>query len=179
MIQDIETILIDTAAIQTRVHKLGQDLTRFYKSLHAKEILVICVANGGIVFTADLIRAIHLPVKLDCIRMSSYKNSTTSSGDPITHDLIQLEIPGQHVLIVDTVLDTGQTFKKVMALIRQKHPLSLHTCAFLDKKIDRQANFTTDFVGFKIENEFIVGYGTDFGGHHRNLPFIATLKPKD
>lgn len=178
MSHDIEHILIDAAAIQARVHQLGLELTRFYKSLHAKEILVICIANGAILFAADLIRAIHLPLKLDCVRMSSYKGTTAAVSDPTALDLIQLDLADQHVLIVDTVLDSGQTFKKILSIIHQKHPLSVHTCAFLDKKINRETRFTTDFIGFKIENEFIVGYGLDFKEHYRNLPFIGTLKSK-
>jgi len=129
-------------------------------------------------FTADLMREIENPVRLDCVRITSYGNRTTSVGTPqIVHSLT-IDIAGRHVLLIDDILDTGKTITLVSALVRKLGPASLRTCVLLDKEGRREVPFDADFVGFKIPDRFVVGYGLDFAERYRNLPCIGVLSPR-
>jgi hypoxanthine phosphoribosyltransferase len=171
---DLESVLITEGAIRRRIKKLGAEVMVAYGS---EPITVISIINGAILFTADLLRQIDNPVRLDCIRISSYRNETKSIGRPQLIHSLTLDIANRHVLLMDDILDTGKTLSLVAELIRRLNPASLKVCVLLDKKGRREVPFEADFVGFTIPDKFVVGYGLDFAERYRNLPCIGVLKP--
>jgi hypoxanthine phosphoribosyltransferase len=157
------------------VQELGRELKAVYGT---GEFTVISVINGAILFTADLMREIDNPVRLDCIRIASYGERTKSVGTPqIVHSLT-IDVAKRHVLLIDDILDTGKTITLVANLIRKLNPASLRVCVLLDKQGRREVPFEADFVGFKIPDKFVVGYGLDFAERYRNLPCIGVLNPQ-
>lgn len=171
---DLESVLVTEARIKKRIRELGQELRKTYGR---EEFTVISIINGAIMFTADLIREIDNPIRLDCIRISSYRNDTKSIGTPQLVSSLTLDIAKRHVLLIDDILDTGKTLMLVSNLIKKLKPASLRTCVLLDKKGRREVDFEADFVGFAIPDKFVVGYGLDFAERYRNLPAIGVLKP--
>jgi hypoxanthine phosphoribosyltransferase len=174
-IEDLQRVLVSEKQIQKRIAKLGKEIDAFY---HGEEVAVIAIINGAIVFVADLIRQIRLPVKLDCIRVSSYRDSTSPQGRPDILDRIRLDLKGVHVLLIDDILDTGNTLSEVVKILKTQQPASLRTCVLLDKSTQRTVDFEADFVGFNIPDEFVVGYGLDFAERYRHLPCIGVLRPE-
>jgi hypoxanthine phosphoribosyltransferase len=171
---DLETILVSEAAIKRRLKKLGADIAAIYGK---EEITVVAIINGAILFTADLLRQIPNPIRLDCIRVSSYRNDTKSHGKPKLLHSLSLDLTNRHVLLIDDILDTGKTLSVVVDIIKKLKPASVRTCVLLDKKGRREVEFTADLVGFEIPDKFVVGYGLDFAERYRNLPCIGVLKP--
>jgi hypoxanthine phosphoribosyltransferase len=172
--EDLEAVLVTEAAIKRRLKSLAADITATYGE---EEITIVAIINGAILFTADLIRAIKNPIRLDCVRISSYRNATKSIGKPQLLHSLQLDIANRHVLLIDDILDTGKTLSVVVDLIKRENPASVRTCVLLDKKGRREVEFEADFVGFEIPDRFVVGYGLDFAERYRNLPCIGILKP--
>jgi len=170
---DLESVLITETAIRRRVKQLAQDIMKTYGD---EEITVVSIINGAILFTADLLRQIENPVRLDCMRISSYGSATKSIGTPQLVHSLTLDVKNRHVLLIDDILDTGKTISVVTELIRKLHPASIRTCMLLDKKGRREVEFNADFVGFEIPDKFVVGYGLDFAERYRNLPCIGVLK---
>jgi len=172
---DLENIMFTEAQIRRRVQGLGRELRAVYGK---SELTVITIINGAIMFTADLMREIDNPVRLDCIRISSYGEKNTALRAPqIVHSLT-LDIAKRHVLLIDDILDTGKTITLVNGLIRKLNPASLRVCVLLDKQGRREVPFEADFIGFKIPDKFVVGYGLDFAERYRNLPCIGVLRPE-
>jgi hypoxanthine phosphoribosyltransferase len=171
---DLESVLVTPARIKRRLKQLGQEIKAVYGD---DEFTVISIINGAIMFTADLLREIDNPVRLDCIRISSYRNETKSLTAPQLIHSLTLDITKRDVLLIDDILDTGKTLALVTALIRKLKPATLRTCVLLDKQGRREVDFEADFVGFKIPDKFVVGYGLDFAERYRNLPAIGVLKP--
>lgn len=169
----VEKVLINSQEIQKRINDLGKRISRDYKG---KEVLLVCVLKGAFVFLADLIRAMDVPLKVDFIACSSYGSSTESSG--VVRILKDLDYPveGKHILLVEDIVDTGLTLNYILSLLKERRPKSLKVCAFLDKPERRVVPVKIDYLGFKIPNEFVVGYGLDYNGQFRNLPFIGVLK---
>ncbi len=174
-IEDLQRVLVSEKQILKRITELGKEIDAFY---HGEEVAVIAIINGAIVFVADLIRQIRLPVKLDCIRVSSYRDSTSPQGRPDIIDRIRLDLKGVHVLLIDDILDTGNTLSEVVKILKTLQPASLRTCVLLDKSTQRTVDFEADFVGFNIPDEFVVGYGLDFAERYRHLPCIGVLRPE-
>jgi hypoxanthine phosphoribosyltransferase len=174
-LEDLDKIIVDEAAIQKRLRELGAEITTAYEG---REIAVIGIINGAIIFVADLIRLINLPLQLDCIRVSSYRDETFPAQAPEIIDSIRLDLNGVNVLLIDDILDTGNTLARVSEIIKSMGPASLKTCVLLDKHTKRSVDFEADFVGFKIPDEFVVGYGLDFAERYRQLPCIGVLKPE-
>jgi len=172
---DLETVLVSENDIKKRVKKLGAEIAASYGS---EEITVVSIINGAILFTADLLREIPNPIRLDCIRIASYRNDTKSHGKPQLLQSLTLDISNRHVLLIDDILDTGKTFSVVVDMIQKLNPASLRTCVLLDKRGRREVEFEADFVGFQIPDKFAVGYGLDFAERYRNLPCIGVLKPQ-
>jgi hypoxanthine phosphoribosyltransferase len=172
---DLESVLVSEQAIKRRLKKLGAEIKAVYGD---EEITVVSIINGAILFTADLLREIPNPVRLDCIRISSYRNSTKSHGKPQLLHSLSLDIANRHVLLIDDILDTGKTLSMVVGLITKQSPASVKVCVLLDKKGRREVPFEADFVGFGIPDKFVVGYGLDFAERYRNLPCIGVLKPQ-
>jgi hypoxanthine phosphoribosyltransferase len=174
MHEDIEEILIPSDLILAKVAELGQLITADYRG---KNLLLLGTLKGAVPFIADLARAIDLPLEIDYMAVSSYGNSTESSG--IVRILKDLEGPVQqkNVLIVEDIVDSGQTLHYLMDVLRQRRPLSLRVCALLDKGRERVKPVELDYTGFQIPDRFVVGYGLDYAQRYRNLPYIGILKP--
>jgi len=171
---DLETVLVSAQDIKKRVTTLGAEIAAAYGN---EEITVVSIINGAVFFTADLLREIPNPVRLDCIRISSYRNDTKSNGQPKMLQSLTLDVSNRHVLLIDDILDTGKTFSAVSIMLKKLNPASFHTCALLDKRGRREVAFEADFVGFQIPDKFVVGYGLDFAERYRNLPCIGILRP--
>jgi hypoxanthine phosphoribosyltransferase len=175
MIQDVERILFHEQTILRRLDELGAQITRDYEG---KELTIIAVLNGSIFFMADLLRRIQLPLRLDCLSVSSYHGGTTSTG-VVTFDQTSLpEVNGRHVLLLDDILDTGHTLHAICGRLNQEaDPASVRVCVLLRKDKVRAKNLEADYVGFDIGDEFVVGYGLDYLEKYRNLPFVGVLHP--
>jgi len=172
---DLESILVTEDQIRNRVQELGRRLKEIYGD---EEFTVISIMNGAILFTADLLRQVDNPIRLDCIRTTSYGSTTESHGTPKVIHGLTLDVAGRHVLIVDDILDTGKTLSLIAGMVRGMKPASVRVCVLLDKKGRRQVAFDADLVGFEIPDRFVVGYGLDFAERYRNLPSIGVLKPE-
>ena len=171
--RSLARVLLSGAQIRRRVRTLAAEIKAVYGE---EEFTLISLINGAVMFTSDLMREIDNPVRLDCIRVSSYGARTTSIGTPQLISSLTLDIRRRHVLVIDDILDTGKTLQFVTKLIRRHRPASLRTCVLLDKKARRQVAIEADFVGFTIPDEFVVGYGLDFAERYRNLPCIGVLR---
>jgi hypoxanthine phosphoribosyltransferase len=156
----LESVLVSEADIKKRLKKMGAEIMALYGD---EEITVIAVINGAILFTADLLRQIDNPVRLDC--------------KPQVLGNLTLDLANRHVLLIDDILDTGKTLSLIVAMIKKLQPASVRTCVLLDKRGRREVEFEADLVGFQIPDKFVVGYGLDFAERYRNLPCIGVLKP--
>ena len=174
-LKHLDHILVSETAIRRRVAALAEEINRAYRG---RDLTVIAIVNGAIVFTADLLRRLRSPLRLDCIRAASYHAGTAAVGKPVIIDNLKLDLAGRDVLLVDDILDTGNTLSAVRQLLLAKGAATVRTCVLLDKKARRVVPFEAEYVGFEIPNEFVVGYGLDFNEHYRNLPCIGVLKPK-
>ncbi|HAU60378.1 MAG TPA: hypoxanthine phosphoribosyltransferase [Opitutae bacterium] len=174
MKNDLQKILLNENDIRKRIQELGLEIDRHYEG---REILLVTLLDGAIVFAADLIRNLSSPLRLDCLRVSSYGNSTDPETAPRILSSLKSEVEGKDVLLVDDILDTGNTMQRVSEEVLSKNPASLKTCVFLDKPDRRQNHFRATWSGFFIPDEFVVGYGLDYAGQYRQLPYVGTLKP--
>ncbi|HKV00926.1 MAG TPA: hypoxanthine phosphoribosyltransferase [Ktedonobacteraceae bacterium] len=174
MHEDIQEILLTCEVIQAKIAELGEQITADYQD---KTLLLLGTLKGAVPFIADLARAINLPLEIDYMAISSYGNSTESSG--VVRILKDLEGPVQnkHVLIVEDIVDSGLTLHYLMDVLRQRKPLTLRVCALLDKDRERVKPVELDYTGFRIPNKFVVGYGLDYAQRYRNLPYVGILKP--
>lgn len=179
---DIERVLIDTDRIASRVADLARQIAADFEGMRvgsAEEprIVLIPVLTGSIVFVADLIRKLPLKISLEVVGVSSYPGkSIESKGAALTSEL-PANLAGAHVLIVDDILDSGQTLEVLTRLVSTRGPASVRTCVLLRKPGKAKADVRADYVGFDIPDEFVVGYGLDYDGYYRNYPAIATLRP--
>jgi hypoxanthine phosphoribosyltransferase len=173
---DIGDVLITEDEIRAKVHELGGRISADYA---AKSVTLVSVLKGSLPFMADLMRAISIPVQIDLMEVSSYGGATTESSGlvRILKDLSS-SIAGRDVLIVEDIIDTGLTLNYLLRYLRGKNPASLRICALLDKPARRLVEIPIDYTGFTIPDEFVVGYGLDFGEIYRNLPFIGVLRPE-
>lgn len=169
----LESVLFTEDQIKRRIRQLAREIKQVYGD---KEFTIVSLINGAVMFTADLMREIDNPVRLDCVRVSSYGSSTRSAGTPQIVASLTLDIANRDVLLIDDILDTGKTLALVSDLARKLKPSSLRACVLLDKKARREVKFEADFVGFEIPNKFVVGYGLDFAERYRNLRCIGVLK---
>ena len=163
MHEDIKSVLITEEQIKKRVQEMGEQLSKEYEG---KRVIIICLLKGAAFFACDLSRAMSIPVRMEFMVASSYGDGTTTSGSVAVRLDVKDDIAGMHVLLVDDIIDTGLTFARVKTLLETKKPASIKTVAMCDKE-DR----------FTIPDEFVVGYGLDYAGDYRNLPFIGVLKP--
>ena len=172
---DLSEVLFTDAQIKERVKSLAAEIKTVYGN---EEFTMVSLINGAVMFTADLMREIDNPVRLDCIRVSSYGTKTKSIGVPQIIHSLTIDIMNRDVLLIDDILDTGKTLKLVRELILELKPASLRTCVLLDKKGRREVPLEADFVGFEIPDKFVIGYGLDFAERYRNLPCIGVLTPE-
>jgi hypoxanthine phosphoribosyltransferase len=165
--------MVTTEAIANRVRELGAQITRDYAD---RSLVLVCVLKGSFVFAADLARAIDLPVRIDFLGVRSYGEGTESSGVvQITQDLSK-PIAVEDVLIVEDIVDTGLTIAHLMDLFRTRQPRSVKVCALLHKPARAKVDVKIDYLGFTIEDRFVVGYGLDFAEKYRNLPYIGVVE---
>ena len=165
--------ILSAERIADRLTDLAQEINHFYEG---KEILLVSILDGAIIFTADLLRLLSIPTQLDCLRISSYGSSTSPENTPQITGSLKSDLQGKHVLLVDDILDTGNTMERAVLEISSHNPDSLKTCVFLDKAERRTNHFHADRVGFSIPNEFVVGYGLDYKGRFRELPYLGKLQ---
>ena len=172
--KEIESILITEPQIAARIAELSREIERDFRGC---ELTVVAVLNGTVLFLADLIRHLDLPMRLDFVGVSSY-GSGTQSGELVFTKELRLDVQGRDVLLVDDILDTGKTLQRVSAKLRQLKPNQIKTCVLLEKAAPRAVEIKADYVGFSIPNLFVVGYGLDFAESYRNLPFVGVLRPE-
>ena len=171
---DVEEILLDADQLAARVAELGAEVTAAYAG---EAPVLISVLKGSIVFLADLVRQVDLPLSIDIMEVSSYGAAAESSGQVrILKDLSQ-SIEGRHVLVVEDIIDTGLTLNYLLRYLREKKPASLRICCLLDKPARRLTEIDIDFRGFSIPDRFVIGYGLDFDERYRNLPYVGVLRP--
>jgi len=169
----IGRILLSEDAILQRVWVLGQQISNDYRG---REITIVCVLKGAVVFLADLIRNLDVPSALDFVHISSYGDGTESTGEVKFLQGLTTNIEDQDVLVVDDIVDSGMTLRYLKRTLMAKRPASLRFCVLLDKLNNRTENIKADYVGFEIPNEFVIGYGLDYAGQYRGLRYIATLE---
>ena len=172
--QDIERVLFTEQELKDRVAEIAAQIDRDYAG---KEPMLISVLRGSFIFMADLARAITLPCTVDFMAVSSYGSGTTSSGQvKITKDLSE-SIEGRDIIVVEDILDSGNTLSYLFQLLQARHPASVRLCTLLDKPSRRTKPITADYTGFTVDDLFVVGYGLDYAEKYRNLPYIGILKP--
>ena len=172
MQSEIERVLFDEAAIHKRVDEMAAQITGDYRGC---ELTVIAVLTGSLMFVSDLLRRIPLPVKLDCLSVVSYHGKAQTNGQVIFKHERLPDVAGRDVLIFDDILDSGHTLAAVREKIQTRQPRSIRVCVLLSKRKQRAREVDSDYVGFEIEDEFVVGYGLDFMEQYRNLPYIGVL----
>ena len=171
--KEVQSILITDEQIARRLKTLAREIERDFRG---REMVVVSLLNGTVMFLADLIRHLNLPLRLDFIGVSSY-GLGTESGDLVFTKELRLDVHGRDVLLVDDILDTGKTLSRVLPKIRALKPRRIKTCVLLDKPSRRVEKIRADYVGFEIPDLFVVGYGLDFAERYRNLPFVGVLHP--
>lgn len=171
--KDIEKIILTEEQIEKRICEIADEFKNIYGD---EELVFICILKGSVMFTADLARKLGDNVRLEFMQVSSYGDGAVSSGNiKIIKDL-NTSIADKHAVIIEDIIDTGNTLKSLKAVLSTRNPKSLKLCAFLDKPSRRTADINADYVGFEVEDNFLVGYGLDYSQKYRNLPYIAILK---
>lgn len=175
MAQDIAEVLLSEEVIRARVKELGEQLSRDYAG---KEVVLVCILKGACVFFADLARQMTVHIKIDFMGISSYGDAMKTSGIVrITKDM-DTSITDRHVIIAEDIMDSGLTLSHLTRLLSARNPASMRICCLLDKPERRECDITPDYCGFLIPNKFVVGYGLDYEGRYRNLPYVGVLKPE-
>jgi len=172
--KEVERTLITEDRIARRVRQLSRSIERDFKG---RDLVIVSLLNGTVMFLADLIRHLSLPIRLDFIGVSSYR-AGTESGELVFTKELRLDVGGRDVLLVDDILDTGKTLSLVLARLQALKPRRIRTCVLLNKAARRTEKIKADYVGFEIPDEFVVGYGLDYAERYRNLPFIGVLRPE-
>lgn len=174
--KDIDHVLYTEEQLKTRVAELGAQITRDYQG--KDKILLVSVLCGSYIFMADLSRAIDLPCTIDFMSVSSYGSGTRSSGQVEIKKDISMNLEGYHVIIVEDILDSGNTLYYLMDILRLRQAASIRICTLMDKPERRVRPIVADYVGFQIPDAFVVGYGLDYAERYRNLPYVGILKPE-
>ncbi len=173
MQEDLDRILFHETTILSRLDQLAAQITADYRD---RELTVIAVLNGSLMFMADLLRRIPRPLKLDCLSVASYHGKAETSGEVVFKQIALPDVTGRHILVLDDILDSGHTLAAIRDKLETAKPLSIRVCVLLSKKKQRSRAVDADYIGFEIEDEFVVGYGLDFMERYRNLPFIGVLR---
>ncbi|RIK68289.1 MAG: hypoxanthine phosphoribosyltransferase [Planctomycetota bacterium] len=177
MEQDIARILIPRERIQQRVHELARQIDETYRD-SSEGLIIVPILAGSIIFLADLIRCLPFKMRIGLMTLSRYRGAATVGGETqLVHEL-STDIEGRHVLVVDDILDSGGTLMAVRSHLQERRPASLRVCVLLRKTAKAPKDLVPDFVGFDIEDVFVVGYGLDYDGHYRNWPDIGVLRPE-
>ena len=169
----MEKVLIDSPTLSARLTEMGRQITEDYQG---RDLAIVTILQGGMVFMADLIREIHLPLTIGSVSVASYHGGTESSGTVTFHQSKMPDIRGKHVLVLDDILDTGRTLTAILSRFQEEcQPASMKVCVLLEKRVERTETVEADYCGFSIGDEFVVGYGLDYDGEYRNLPMIGVL----
>jgi hypoxanthine phosphoribosyltransferase len=168
------TILLSAEQIQRRVRELGEEISRDHR--READLHLVCVLKGAFMFLGDLIRALDLPVTIDFMAVSSYAKGTTSSGEVRLVKDLDTGLQGRNVVIVEDIVDTGLTLSYLQDILRAREPHSLRTACLLNKPSRRVVDVDVDYIGFTIEDRFVVGYGLDYAEKYRNLPYIVEMQ---
>src|SRR5688572_31197364 len=166
--------LLDAATIQARIGELAREIEADYPG--TEEIHLVCVLKGGFMFTADLVRYMSTRVTMDFIAVSSYGSGTKTSGEVRFQKDLETSIENRHVIIVEDIVDTGLTLRYLQEILIKRAPRTLRTACLLSKPSRRRVEVPVEYIGFTIEDKFVVGYGLDYGEKYRNLPYIAILQ---
>ena len=176
MNNDLKEILVSEEQINEMVSRIASEIDRDYKD---KNLVLVCILKGSIVFMGDLMKKLTIPTEIDCMKVSSYGNQTESSGNiNIRLDLIRPDLPECDILIIEDIIDSGKTLKYLTDYLTFKGARSVKTCTLLDKPSRRVVDLTPDYVGCEIPDEFVVGYGLDYAEKYRALPYVGVLKPE-
>jgi hypoxanthine phosphoribosyltransferase len=170
---DLKRVLFNELAIQRRLDEMAAQISEDYRD---RELTVIAILNGSLMFMADLLRRIPLPLKLDCLSVASYHGKAQPSGEVIFNQIALPDVRDRHVLLLDDILDSGGTLSAIRERLETVKPRSIRICVLLQKRKPRQRPVEADYVGFEIADEFVVGYGLDFMERYRNLPCIGVLR---
>ena len=170
---DLDRILFDEKTILRRLDELAAQISADY---HGCELTVIAILNGSLIFMADLLRRIPLPLKLDCLSVASYHGGLQTSGEVIFRQVAPPDVAGRHILLLDDILDSGTTLDAIQERLQTASPRSVRVCVLLRKTKLRQRAIDADYIGFDIADEFVVGYGLDYMERYRNLPYIGVLR---
>jgi hypoxanthine phosphoribosyltransferase len=171
---DVEEILLSGEQVQARVAELGAQLSADYDG---RDPVLVSVLKGSIIFLADLVRAMPIPLSIDLMEVSSYGASTESSGQVRILKDLSTSIADREVIVVEDIIDTGLTLNYLLRYLHDKGPASIRICCLLDKPARRLAEIEIDYRGFTIPDRFVIGYGLDYGERYRNLPYIGVLRP--
>lgn len=175
MHDDIKEVLVSEEQLKARIAELGAQISKDYEG---KNLVLVSILKGSVVFMADLMRAISIPCSIDFMVVSSYGSSTVTSGlVKIIKDL-DGDLSGKDVLIVEDILDTGVTLSNLVPMLKLRNPSSVKICTILDKPSRRKADIQPDYEGFEVPDKFVVGYGLDYDEKYRNLPYVGVLKPE-
>lgn len=173
MLKDIDRVLISEEDLSKIVKELGAKITEDYKD---KNLLLVSILKGSVIFMADLMREINIPCNIDFMAVSSYGSGTKSSGVVKIIKDLDSSIEGKDLLIVEDILDSGRTLNYIKEILLARNPKSIRICTLFDKPERRDVDLYADYIGSKVPNEFIVGYGLDYNEYYRNLPYIGVLK---
>lgn len=178
ILNDVAEVLVSEAEIDAIVTRIAKEIDRDYSDPD-KNLVLVCILKGSIVFMGDLMKKIKVPVEIDCMKVSSYGKGTESTGQiHITLDLLRPDIDKCDLLIIEDIIDSGVTLSHLTKYLTLKGAKSVRTCTLLDKPSRRKVNFTPDYCGIEIPDEFVIGYGLDFAEKYRALPFVGILKPE-
>ena len=175
MLDDIESVLFSQEDIEEIVSRLGKKISEDYAG---KNLLLVSVLKGSVIFMADIMRYITLPARIDFMTVSSYGAETTSKGNVKILKDLDIDPKGYDLLIIEDILDSGKTLRSLMDILILRNPGSVRICTLFDKPDRREANISADYYGAVVPNAFIVGYGLDYNEKYRNLPFVGVLKPE-
>ena len=173
MRSDLERVLFDEPAIHRRLDEIAAQISKDYRN---RELTVMAVLNGSLIFMSDLLRRVPLPLKLDCLSVASYHGKAQTSGEVIFKQVAVPDVVDRHILLLDDILDSGHTLAAIRDKLATASPRSIRICVLLSKKKERARQVDADYVGFEIEDEFVVGYGLDFMEQYRNLPYVGVLR---
>lgn len=168
--------ILDEKTINSRIVELAEEINKDYDG---EELLVVPVLKGGFMIASELIKGLNVPVTLDFVIISSYKDDTISSGNVEMIKDVDTEVTGKNVLLIDDIIDSGRTLAYLKEILNRRGPKSISICTLLDKPERREMDIDSDYVGFTIENEFVIGYGLDYKGLYRNLPYVGKIKKKE
>ncbi len=174
----VEKVLISEDELKTVVEKLGKQITEDYKNSE-KPIICIIILKGSMLFAADLVRKIELPLEIEFMKVSSYGAGTRNSGEIKIHlDLMRENLEKYHLIVIEDIVDSGRTLARLTQLLKNRNASSVKTCTLLDKPSRREVEFVPDYCGVTIPDEFVIGYGLDYNEQFRNLPYVGVLKPE-